>query len=120
MKIHSFWGQKALDLGDRWRTNIMRLHIQKGKSPSFSLNGKLLREADKAHVMVEVTFPTRYGYILAKTPKDWLRGRRELRASQFEDSDAMDFYYHEVPLNFPRDGRKKELYQAVGQIGLLK
>ena len=32
----------------------------------------------------------------------------------------MDFYYHDVPLNFPRDGRKKELFQAVGQVELLR
>src|SRR3990167_7177463 len=117
--IKSFWGQKVITMGDRWRTNIFKLHLQPTKSPVFSLNGKLLRAAQQARVVVEVAFPVRYGYVLSGTPEEWLKGRRELRASQFEDSDAMDFYYHEVPLNFPRDGRKKELYQAVGQIGLL-
>lgn len=114
----SYWGQHFVRLGDRWRTAIHKLHIQKGKVPQFSLNGKLLREAQKAGVVLDVAFTDRGGYVLSKTPKEWLQGRRELRQSQFTGSEAMDYYYHEVPAVFPRDGAKKFYYQAVNQMEL--
>jgi|SRR3990167_9657169 len=118
--IRKYWGQSVIEMGDRWRMNIFKLHLQPNKQPVFSLNGKLLRAAQQARVVVEVAFPARYGYVVSKTPEEWLKGRRELRTSQFEDSDALDYYYHEVPENFPREGRKKELYQAVGQRELFR
>ena len=116
MKVLNFWGQKVLNLGDRWRTNILKVHLQPDKKPSFSLNGKLLRAADKANVLVEVAFPNRYGVVISKWPSEWLKGERKLVKSQFEDGKDMDFFWHEVDAVFPRQGKKKETYQAEGQL----
>ena len=116
--IKSIWGQKFIDMGDRFRMNIFKMHLQPGKHPQFSINGKLLRKALKEGVTVEVAFPERYGYVLSKTPTEWLKGHRVLKKYNYDE--PMDFYYHDVPLNFPREGRKKELYQAVGQVELLR
>ena len=116
--IKSFWGQHCIDMGDRWRTNIIKMHLQPSEKPQFSLNGKLLRAAAKERVTVEVAFPTRYGVVISKTPQEWLRGRKVQKKYNYDE--PMDFYYHYVDDVFPREGRKKELFQAVGQMELIK
>ena len=108
----------ALDLGDRLRTNIKKLHLQPGKRPSYSLNGKLLRYAERENVRIEVCFPTRDNYIVSMTATEALKGRKELRPSQFVGARDMDFYWLDIPEVFPREGKKKELYQHPDQVSL--
>ena len=116
--LKTFWGMAALDLGDRLRTNIKKLHLQPGKRPSYSLNGKLLRYAQRENVRIEVCFPTRDNYIVSMAATEALKGRKELRPSQFIGAKDMDFYWYEVPQVFPVEGKKKELYQHPDQESL--
>jgi hypothetical protein len=106
-----------MDLGDRWRTNIDKIFIQSGKAPEFSLNGKMLRAAKSERVpILEVAFPERQ-YLIAKSPDEWLAGRKELKPSKI-GLGPMDFYHHEVDYYFPREGKHKDLYQSPDQLGL--
>jgi hypothetical protein len=115
--IRTYWGQKVLDMGDRWRTNIFKLHLSREKIPQFSLNGKLLRAAIRDNVpTIEVAFPNRYSVVVSKTPREWLQGVRVDK--QYNYDTPMDFYYWNVPNVFPREGKKKDLLQAPGQLVL--
>src|SRR3990167_9521777 len=105
----------ALDLSGMLRSNIKKLHLQPGKRPSYSLNGKLVRYAQRENVRIEECFPTRDNYIVSMAATEALKGRKELRPSQFVGAKDMDFYWLDIPEGFPREGKRKELYQHPNQ-----
>ena len=119
--IRTYWNQKVLDIGYKWRTLIYKLHLQPGRPPSFSLNERMLAAAVRENVpALEVVFPDRYDYAISKSPLEWLSGARKVVPTKIPGYKRdMVFYWHNVPLNFPREGRKKELFQAVGQERLI-
>lgn len=109
----TFWGQSVEDLGTKWQMRINKLFIQSGKAPRYSINGKLLREAIKKNVgVVEVVLPEA---VITKTPYEWLRGEKIMKV-KLDPKNPMDFYMWEVPVTYPREGKKKETYQAIGQL----
>ena len=115
---NKIWGQVYLDLGTKWRTCISKVFTQKGRVPRYSLNGKFLREAIKQGVkIIEVSFPER-GYVISKTPQELLRGEKVLKVYN-QPNNPMDMYWHDVDMYFPRLGKKKDTYQAIGQQQLI-
>ena len=115
---NSIWGQTYLPMEERWRTCISKVFTQKDKPPQYSLNGKFLREAKRQGIkFIEVSFPER-SYVITKTPDELLSGEKVLKVYN-QPNNPMDFYYHSVDSYFPREGKKKEIYQAVGQLQLV-